>query len=88
LSTYFHSGSSQAWFPKSATLDADIDKGRSTLDLKKAAKYYVAAQRFIVKNLWVDPLVSSYSLVAARTRVGGYQIDGIGQPVYQSLYVQ
>lgn len=54
------------------TLDSLLEKGRTTLKTKTAAKYYNQAQELMNKNVIVVPLFTATSPYAVRTRVKGF----------------
>lgn len=53
------------------TLDGDLVKGRTTLNTKKAAKYYNAVQRLMNKQVVIVPLYADTAPTGVRKRVKG-----------------
>jgi peptide/nickel transport system substrate-binding protein len=54
------------------TLDGLLEKGRTTLNSKKAAQYYAQAQELMNKQVLIVPLYNNTNPLAVRTRVKGY----------------
>jgi peptide/nickel transport system substrate-binding protein len=76
-------------FYKSHALDSLIAQGRAALGNAKAAHIYAQAQRFVDRNVIVDPLWLSVGVFATRSRVGGFHTDPTGLlPVFQDLYIK
>jgi peptide/nickel transport system substrate-binding protein len=74
---------------KSATLDNYLRKGRTTFNSKKAAGYYSAAQKFILKNYLADPLYIPVTEFGVRNRVHGFHTDVTGLwPLFQDLWIK
>jgi peptide/nickel transport system substrate-binding protein len=69
------------------TLDGYLVKGRETLNQKKAIAAYRSAQRLIMQNNVIDPLVSASGPVALRTRIHGYRFHPLLGLIIDDLYV-
>lgn len=74
-------------FYKSPQLDNYIIQGRENVQPKKARAAYVALQRFVDKNVLVDPLITQKDVYAARTRVHGWNWNRAESILYQDLFL-
>jgi peptide/nickel transport system substrate-binding protein len=54
------------------TLDKLLEKGRTTLDSKRAAQYYAQAQELMNKQVLVVPLYNNTNPLAVSTRIKGF----------------
>jgi peptide/nickel transport system substrate-binding protein len=75
-------------FYTSPTLDKLIIEGRETVNQKKAVKVYAQLQRFMDKNVIIDPLWIDENIFATRSRVKGWHTNiSAFEPLFQDLYV-
>jgi peptide/nickel transport system substrate-binding protein len=74
-------------FYRSATLDNLIVRGRTTVDVRAAARVYTQLQRFMDQNVIVDPLLTDETVYAVRASIRGWHQDNGGLPLFQDLFV-
>jgi peptide/nickel transport system substrate-binding protein len=70
------------------TLDALLQDGRTTLNLKKARADYFQAQKIIDTKVYIDPLWVPLTIYGVRSRVQGWKSLPNGQEQYQDLWVK
>ena len=77
-------------FYRNGTLDRLITEGRETVNRKKAGQILIQLQRFMNKNVVVDPLFSRLITMAARSRIQGWHLNpsqGRIYPVFRDMHV-